>query len=105
MYLFYRRKDTAFNEIRYKLYKNRLKYTIVSAKRMYYKNLLLENKTNLRRSWNILKEMIGRKHERPCNIEFLLDDKIVTDKNVIVNEFNDFYSDIEPSLAQTQCLS
>jgi len=101
LYLFYRKKKTVYNEIRYKMYKNRLKHTIVAAKKMYYQNLLLENKTNLKKSWNILKEMIGRNHVQPCNIEFLIDDKIVTDKNVIVNEFNDFYANTGPSLAQS----
>jgi len=67
---------------------------------MYYQKLLLENKTNLRKSWNILKEMIGRKYERTCNVQFLIDDKVVTDKNIIVNEFNDFYANIGPTLAQ-----
>jgi len=100
LYVFYSKKNTVYNEIRYKLYKNRLKHIIVSAKKSYYQKLLLENKTNLRKSWSILKEMIGKNHKQPCNIQFLIDDRIVTDKNVIVNEFNDFFANIGASLAQ-----
>ena len=101
LYLLYKKKNTAFNEIRYKLYKNRLKHTIIAAKKMYYQRLLSENKSNLKQSWKILKDIIGKGGQRLCNTQFLIDDVLVTDKNVIANRFNEFYSNIGPSLAQT----
>ena len=44
--------------------------------------------------------MIGKGVRSPCNTQFLIDDMHVTDKNIIVNKFNEFFANIGSSLAQ-----
>jgi hypothetical protein len=82
------------------LYKNRLKHTIAAAKKLYYQKLLQDNKSNLKQTWKILKDIIGQKKGVSYVTEFLINNKIVTDKTAIVNEFNDFYTQIGPNLSQ-----
>jgi len=100
LYILYRKKRSTYNEIQYKLYKNRLKHLIQAAKKYYYQDLLAANKSNLKQSWRILREIIGKKGHNVCNTEFLIDGDLITDKNVIVNSFNEFFVNIGPTLAK-----
>jgi len=100
LYMAYKRRRTTYNEIRYKLFRNRLKHLIKAAKKSYYQDLLSVNKSNLKQSWRILKEMIGKRDHSKCNIDFLIDGEIVTDSKIIVNKFNEFYVNVGQKLAQ-----
>jgi hypothetical protein len=73
---------------------------IKAAKKLYYQGLLADNKSNLKESWRILKEMIGKKRNNECNAQFLIDGETITDNNVIVNKFNDCYVNMGPNLAK-----
>ena len=61
---------------------------------------MTEYKKDLNKSWNVLKEVINRKKQGILHSEFLISDKIVTDKTEITEGFNDFFTNVGPNLAQ-----
>ena len=66
----------------------------------YHANLLEANKSNLKKTWNILKGMINRNKSSRIQEKFKLNDgSITTDGNIICSHFNDFFINIGPNLA------
>ena len=61
------------------------------AERKYYQNILENNKFNLEKTWQILKDIIGK--SKPSNMS-----TIIEDSKVIANAFNDFYVNIGSNL-------
>ena len=56
-------------------------------------------KHNLKKSWNLLKEVINRKKASSSCSRFLINNAVSTDKKNIANGFNSFFTNIGPSLA------
>ena len=61
--------------------------------------MLENNKFNLKKTWQILKDIIGKSKPGTMNNKFLINGTIVQDSKVIANVFNDFYINIVPNLA------
>ena len=61
LYMKYIRIKSAYYECTYKMYRNRLTRLIKIAERKYYADLLESNKSNLKKTWNILKTIINKK--------------------------------------------
>ena len=55
LYVLYKNKNSVYNQIKYNSYKNKLQNVIWNAKKSYYGSTFEENKTNLSKSWKILK--------------------------------------------------
>ena len=66
------------------------------AERKYYQSMLENNKVNLKTTWQILKNIIGKSKLGNTDNNFLIDGSIVEDSKVIVN---DFYINIGSNLA------
>ena len=58
------------------------------------------NRGNLQKTWQILKDIIGKKTVSLCHREFLVDGKIIQDKKLIADKFNDYFTNIGPVLAK-----
>ena len=58
LYMLYKNQNSVYNEIKYKSYKNKLQNVIRNANKSYYGSKIEENKTNLSKSWKILKELV-----------------------------------------------
>ena len=88
------------NTIAYKQFRNRLHTLLRNAEREYYKSRLDDNKSNLRKTWNILKEVINKSSH--CNIPdtFVINNKLVSNKIDIANSFNKYVVNIGPSLSK-----
>ena len=69
------------------------------AERKYYQNMLENNKFNLKKTWQILKDIIGKSKPGNMSDKFLINGSIVEDSQVIANAFNDFYINIGSNLA------
>ena len=54
----------------YKMYRNKLNHLIRKAERKYYQDMLLKNKSNLKKSWQILKGIINKRKYRTTVQEF-----------------------------------
>ena len=69
------------------------------AEKEHYEALLKENQSNLKNSWRILKEVINKKKQCILNSKFIINNNIVTDKKLISEGFNSFFTNIGPTLA------
>ena len=88
-------------ESNYKRYKNTLNHVLKMAEKKYYKELLLENKDNMRKSWSIIKSVIGKYKQKQNQKLFKLNDGSTTDNGKIISDkFNDFFINVGPNLAK-----
>ena len=87
--MLYKNKNSVYNEIKYKRYKNKLQNVIRNAKKSYYGSKIEENKTNLSKSWKILKELVTSNERSQCNTEFVDGEVCVDNMQQVVNKFND----------------
>ena len=85
----------------YKEYKNTLSILLKKAEKNYYKELISDNKDNMRKSWSIIKSVIGKYKQANIQKTFKLDDHTITDnKKIISDKFNDFFINVGPNLAK-----
>ena len=79
-----------YSKCRYKTYRNNLTSLLRNSELNYYSSQFEINKTDLSKSWNITKDIIGNKTRNNGN--FTINGENVTDKIVVANEFNLFLS-------------
>ena len=82
-----------------KKYRNKLHYLLRAAERQHYQNLLYEHKSNVKKSWQILKMIINKKKSSPVCTKFKCNDTIVSDKNEIAEKINKFFVNVGATLA------
>ena len=88
------------NERIYKKYRNKLCQLLRIGERSHYEHILNKSKQNLKKSWQIIKSIIGKNQSDKVIIhKFKVDNKIIMDPVVIANSFNNLYVNIGPSLA------
>ena len=99
MYRKCKRTNSPELEQKYKKHRNHLNNILLKTERDHYASLIEENKSNLKKSWRILKEIISKKQNSGTSSRFLVNNKFITDKKEISNSFNSFFINIGPSLA------
>ena len=85
----------------FKAYNKLVKQSINEAKQMYYHTILDKYKNNTKSTWSTIKSLLNRvrvKSEFPEY--FMIENKLVSDKSTISNQFNEFYTKIGPNLAR-----
>ena len=88
------------NKINYKTYNNKLNSIKRKAEREYYSNQLEINKSDMKKSWNIMKSVIGNKRKSPKKVStFIINGKKITDEIRIANEFNNYFVSVGHTLA------
>ena len=100
LYKYYLNILTVFNETNYKKYKNKLNKLISIAERYHYHKEFQKHRGNLQKTWQLLKDVIGKKTVSLCHREFLVDDKIIQDKKLIADKFNVYFTNIGPEFAK-----
>ena len=66
-----------------------------------YKDKLEINKSNMKKTWGIIKEVIGKNKSNQIQSRFKSSDgKYITDKYLISEKFNEFFVNIGPTLAR-----
>ena len=96
-------KKCPFNhrlQFMYKEYKRTLQKTMRAAEKNHYDKLFKQHKCDLRKSWNIIKQIINRKKCSKTPKYFYVQDKKTDDRNEISDGFNRFYVNLGPSLAK-----
>ena len=84
LYKDYIKTRTFDAQVKYKSYRNKLTSILRKSERQYYNQLLIEQKGNVKNIWKILNTII-RKPKNSHNYP----DAFITDKNEIVNKFNE----------------
>ena len=88
------------DEIKYKNYKNKLTRILRNCEKDHFDKLLIEQKNNIKGTWNILNIIIGKKKSTNCYPEnFKYKNKIFKSDKEISNGFNDFFVNVGPELA------
>ena len=81
--------------------KSSLKKKIRCAKAKYYAEVFEKNKSNIRHTWEAIKEILGKfknKHDFPDY--FTLDGKLISEPQLIANCFNRFFSSVGRALSE-----
>ena len=81
--------------------RNKLNSLLKCAEKQYIADLLDSNKSNLKKTWNIMKHIVNRKKTQKLQEKFKMSDNTITsDKTVIAENFNDFFVNIGNNLAK-----
>ena len=92
--------NSVANEIKYKTYRNKLNHILKCAERKHYSDLVNDNKSNVKRTWQILKSIVNKNKANKIQDKFKLSDGTLTsDKSIISTKFNEFFIGIGPNLA------
>ena len=87
----------------YKTYNNKLNSIKRKAERDYFTNQLNINQSDMKKSWNIIKSVIGNIRKTNQNIQrFKIYNNIIYNDLHIANEFNSYFVSVGPALAAHQ---
>ena len=101
LYKRYMKCKTVANENTYKRYRNKLNIILKCAEKKHYTDLLNSNKDNIKKTCQIMKNIVNRNKTRKVHNKFKMGDgSIISDGTLISNKFNDFFTNIEPNLAK-----
>lgn len=90
------------NKELYRKYKNAYNKVLKTAKKVYYSNLLLANQGNLKKNWQIIKQVAGLKSKKNFSTEKLvIDGTDIIGENNMGQAFNRHFSNIAHNIRQT----
>ena len=99
LYLISLKHPTLYNISQYKQYENKLISLLKIEDKHFYQSQTVQNKTNLRKVWTIVKEVINKKRITRNSKQFVINDQVTMDPNVISNGLNNFFVNVGPTLA------
>jgi hypothetical protein len=70
------------------------------TERKYYNDLMVKYKSNMKKSWKVIKDIINKKKADKIQRSFKINHRICTDKKTIVQSFNNYFINIGPNLAK-----
>ena len=89
------------NLINFRTYNRILKQTIRSAKKQYYFSSFSKFKSDMKKTWSMINEVMNRKKcDKNFPEYFEVNGVKVTNEGIIANEFNTYFTEIGPKLAQ-----
>ena len=88
------KSSTVFNINKYLDYKRKLQNLLRRSERNHYEELFRNNVGNIKKSWEIIKEVINDKKKAKMSNKFLIDGSTISDNNVIAKAFNTFFANI-----------
>ena len=101
LYHRYRKIPSVKNETVYKKYRNKLNNILKVAEKKHYHDLIKSHKGDNKKSWAIIKSIINKHKKTRCQSKFKMSDGSVTENKQIISEnFNDFFVNVGPTLAK-----
>lgn len=91
---------TPFNKLRYHKYRNKYNFLIKIARKKYYHDKLVSVNSNLKKTWSVIKQVISRKQTQHQICTMKDSNGTYSDHIQIANKFNNFFTNIGPSLAK-----
>ena len=101
MYVASIKSQTLLSKNKYLDYKRTLQKLLRKAERNHYDELFKQNVGNIKKSWDLIREVIGKASKRKIHNEFKINGKSTSDTNVICNAFNDFFVNIGTKLCES----
>ena len=90
---------TLYSKKIYLEYKHKLCSLLRKLEREYYDTLFTQFKSNLKKSWSLIKGVINKKTTKCTQVKFNINGLLTSDGKEIVNAFNNYYTNIGSSLA------
>ena len=59
---------SCYNEMKYKTYRNKLRHILLKQEKNYYAELLQANRSNMKKTWSILKSLVNKSFQWGSNI-------------------------------------
>jgi len=85
--------------VQYKNYKRILQRALRDAERKHYDDLFVHHKNNLRKSWELIKDIIGKNKSAGMTYRLEINGREVNDPVEIAEAFNDYFVNVGPTLA------
>ena len=94
------KKNNKTSEERYKTYKTLFKTLKKKSKKSYYSNLIDKYKNNIKKTWNVMKEVIGKYKFKIKKLphRIVIDEKEITHEKAIAKKFNHAFVNIGSKL-------
>ena len=92
-------RDNEFLKRKYLKSKNEYNNKIKSRKKYYYQNLFNEVKNNVKKTWNIINSILGRKKGKQL-FKLQVNGEEIKDEVKIANEFNSYFSNVAENLVE-----
>ena len=70
-----------------------------ALKKSYYANKFLEHKSNIKRTWQLINEVVGKNSSKSISDRFLVNNTTITEPIDIANHFNTFFASIGHTLS------
>jgi hypothetical protein len=99
LFVRYKNNPNPQNETIYKNYKLYLRKLLRTAEREYLHSILNDNQHNLRKSWQVMKNLINKNRNQKVQSEFHINDKTEKDKFKISESFNNYFTNIGRNLS------
>ena len=100
LYVKSKKHDTAFNKMQYSSYKSDLDKSLRLREKEYYNKLIESNKSNMKKTWDVIKTVINKKKRSAKYSEFLVDGSLTDDPCIIADKFNEYFCNIGTNLAK-----
>ena len=101
LYRKYLKKSSHVNKKLYVDFKNKLNHSIRIAKRLYFETKLKSAASNIKKTWQILNEVINlKKCKSKLPTVFYSNNRDISDPIEIANRFFDYFTNIGPNLAK-----
>ena len=91
------------NETQYKNYKNLFESLKLKSKNNYYSNLIIKYKNDIKKTWQVMKELLGKTKTTTNNLpkKIIVNNNEIKDKKAIAEYFNKFFVNVGPNLASS----
>ena len=83
----------------YEKYRNRLNHVLRAAERKYYQNVINEQKSNVKKYWQIMKMIINKRIYQSTCKKIKYNDTVIENGHDIANRFNHFFVNVGSTLA------
>lgn len=100
LYAKYMKNPTQDNFKIYKDFKRNLYRLTKLTERNHFKQQIEDNKSNLKKLWQVLKTVINKKSTQSTPSSFKINDSVVSNMNDITNSFNTYFTNIGKTLAK-----
>ena len=96
----YSKNKTPENNIAYTTYRDIYNKAIKDAKKIFYREQLNQNKENLRKTWQTLRQVISKSNDKTsCIDEIIVNDTSYSNNHDISNKFNTYFTSIADEIA------
>ena len=98
LYKIYLNNPTVYNTNKYKKYRNKLTTIIRTSRKLYYTEKLNKVKSNMKSTWGVINEVIGKKKKHLPKENFTMNNNPINPEDT-ANHFNSYFTNVGHNLA------